>query len=46
MTRLSMASTARNASGMEMRRLALSSSVRSSHWVEAVIAGLSASAIT
>ena len=35
----------RNPSGMEMRRLAESSSVRSSHWTEAVIGAFMASAI-
>ena len=41
-----MASTARNASGMEMRLLAESSRVRSNHWVAVVTAGLPASTIT
>ena len=39
-------STARNASGVEMRRLAESSSVRSNHCVLAVMAGFCASTIT
>ena len=41
-----MASTAKKPSATLMRLLALSSSVRSNHWVEAVMAGLSASATT
>ena len=41
-----MASVARNASATEMRLLAESSSVRSSHWVDAVSAGFVASAMT
>ena len=40
-----MPSQAKNASGSEMRRLAESSSVRSSHCVEAVIGAFIASAI-
>ena len=39
------ASAQRKPSGMEMRRFAESSSVRSSHWVEAVMGALAASAI-
>ena len=41
-----MASTARKASGTEMRLLAESSRVRSNHWVAAVTAGLPASTMT
>ena len=40
-----MASAQRKPSGREMRRLAASSSVRSSHWVEAVMGAFRASAI-
>ena len=43
---LRMASMPRNASLTAMRRLALSSSVRSNHWVAAVMAVLSVSTIT
>ena len=39
-------STARKPSGREMRRLALSSSVRSSHWAAAVMGAFSAFAMT
>ena len=41
-----MPSIAKNASGIEIRRLAESSSVRSNHCVAAVIAGFSVSTIT
>ena len=44
--RLKIASTARKASGTQMRLFAESSSVRSNHWSEAVMAGFTASAMT
>ena len=43
--RRSTASAQRNPSGIEIRRLAESSKVRSSHWVEAVMGAFMASAI-
>ena len=43
---LRMASTPKNASLTAMRRLALSSRVRSNHWVAAVMAALRVSTIT
>ena len=46
MTRERIASTARKPSATLIRLLAESSSVRSNHWVEAVIAGLRESAMT
>ena len=46
MYKLRIASTARKASGTEIRLFALSSRVLSNHCVDAVIAGLSASTIT